>query len=51
VGLWSSGTELDRFLNILNNNSIQYKRKGNVIKIEHDERAAVPSHGGPMIAS
>jgi hypothetical protein len=38
-----SERNLDKFLNILNSNDIQYKRKGNIIKIEHDERAAVPS--------
>ena len=34
---------LDKVLGILNANAIQYTRKGNVIRIEHDERAALPS--------
>jgi hypothetical protein len=38
-----SERNLDKVLVILNNNDIQYKRKGNVIRIEHDERALVPS--------
>jgi hypothetical protein len=34
---------LDKVVGILNANAIQFTRKGNVIKIEHDERAALPS--------
>ena len=32
-----------KVLSILDSNAIRYRRKGNVIKIEHDERANVPS--------
>lgn len=39
-----SERNVDKVVRILNDNDIQYKRKGNVIKIEHDERALVPSH-------
>ncbi len=38
-----SERNIDKVVNILSNNDIQFKRKGNIIKIEHDERAAVPS--------
>ncbi len=38
-----SDRNLDKVLGILNDNAITYKRKGNVIRIEHDERALVPS--------
>lgn len=38
-----SERNIAKVVNILENNEIQYKRKGNVIKIEHEERALVPS--------
>jgi hypothetical protein len=38
-----SERNLDKVLNILNNKDIQYSRKGNIIKIEHDEKNALPS--------
>ncbi|HZU96997.1 MAG TPA: hypothetical protein VFF73_09910 [Planctomycetota bacterium] len=38
-----SERHIEKVVNILDNNDIQYKRRGNIIKIEHDERAAVPS--------
>jgi hypothetical protein len=38
-----SDRNLDKVLSILNANGIQYTRKGNVIRIEHDERAALPT--------
>lgn len=38
-----SKEHLNKVVSILDGNGIHYKRRGNIIKIEHDERAAVPS--------
>lgn len=38
-----SDRNMNKVLNILDTNDIQYKRKGNTIRIEHDEKNLVPS--------
>lgn len=38
-----SERNIEKVLKILNANGITYTRKGNVVRIEHDERAALPS--------